>query len=92
MSQGIGESPVLDSITEIEIPRRVATNHIHKPDVEVSETVRWRGQREGVTIREVPDSLANEMRDEDRSVQTNQSWRRILLLIIAITVHNIPGL
>ena len=89
MSQGIGESPVLDSITEIEKPKRMATNHIHKPDI---ETVRWRGQREGRTIREVPDSLANEMRDEDRSVRTNQSWRRILLLIIAITVHNIPGL
>ena len=30
--------------------------------------------------------------EKQKSVKQQTSWRRILLLIIAITVHNIPGM
>ena len=29
--------------------------------------------------------------ESDQATMSRQSWKRILLLVIAITVHNIPG-
>ena len=40
----------------------------------------------------IPSQEHNDVIKEDMSTSQNTSWKRILLLIIAITVHNIPGI
>ena len=40
----------------------------------------------------MPSEEQNDVMKEDMSTSQNTSWKRILLLIIAITVHNIPGI
>lgn len=55
---------------------------------------RWRGSGNTSRAKNFASSNGVMMNDGieaqiDRSVQVN--WQRILLLIIAITVHNIPG-
>jgi zinc transporter ZupT len=40
----------------------------------------------------IPSEEQNDVMKEDMSTSQNTSWKRILLLIIAITVHNIPGI
>ena len=56
-----------------------------KPSSESRESVRKRLGSSG------PSSNVSEGVDSEE-VTAEVSWRRILLLIIAITVHNIPGM
>ena len=46
-----------------------------------------------LTQRKKTDISLNSKKDieEQKSAEQQTSWKRILLLIIAITVHNIPG-
>ena len=36
--------------------------------------------------------ITGTLTDDDNLKMSRQSWKRILLLVIAITVHNIPGM
>lgn len=47
-------------------------------------------RRKGGSEQNIP-SIVNNVYSEE-SYKTSVSWKRILLLIIAITIHNIPGL
>jgi zinc transporter ZupT len=47
--------------------------------------------RKRTTEAENPDDLHNSKNVSDSTVTHKVSWRRVLLLIVAITIHNIPG-
>ncbi len=51
-----------------------------------AETTSLRARR-----RNISSSSTQSVDDDGRSTVGRANWRRILLLIVAITVHNIPG-
>ena len=55
---------------------------------EVFESVR---QRRGQQTSGTTDQIQQDKNQNEEQRLRDQSWKRILLLIIAITVHNIPG-
>lgn len=48
-------------------------------------------EKEKIEQREVDQQRREVEKDEEEMRLRKQSWKRILLMIIAITVHNIPG-
>lgn len=51
-----------------------------------SDSMRYRSSRVGSSS-----SASSVVGEEDSALSSTVSWKRILLLIIAVTVHNIPG-
>lgn len=78
----------MESITQLEKGTHHENRDIIAPHEEVSSVVfesirQRRGQQTSRTQQDKKQNEEQRLRD--------QSWKRILLLIIAITVHNIPG-
>lgn len=81
----------MESITQLEKGTTHENTDIVAPHEEVYsvvfESVR---QRRGQQTSGTPDQIQQDKQNEEQRLR-DQSWKRILLLIIAITVHNIPG-
>lgn len=78
----------MESITQLEKGTTHENTDITAPHEEVFESVRQRrGQQTGRTL----DQIQQDKKQNEEQRLRDQSWKRILLLIIAITVHNIPG-
>ena len=78
--QGISGN-VIESAKEIESSTLSSGRDV------VSSTVR---QRHLNSAKQKENSYSNGEVSREKQLK-NESWKRILLLIIAITVHNIPG-
>ena len=64
----------------------------HSANSVISISTAYSRDASGLTQRKK--DMASSKKDVERQIgiEKQASWRRILLLIIAITVHNIPGM
>ena len=66
-------------------------NDIHQTEISIT-SYSYGASTSQLTHRKKTDTLQSSKREvEEQRSDKQTSWRRILLLIIAITVHNIPG-
>ncbi|VDM18951.1 unnamed protein product [Wuchereria bancrofti] len=72
------------------IRRRTARNRIHQTDDSTATTNNTDGSTSDATAAVAVMGNGNPAVDKEQALITSISWRRILLLIIAVTVHNIP--
>lgn len=64
---------------------------VHQIDDNGTSTNNVDGNKSGAAITAVPImENGNSAADKEQAVIASVSWRRILLLIIAVTVHNLP--
>lgn len=83
----------MESITQLEkgIPHEntdIFVTPREETSSEVFESVR---QRRAQQTSRTTDQIKQDKNQNEEQQLRDQSWKRILLLIIAITVHNIPG-
>ncbi|VDK76593.1 unnamed protein product [Litomosoides sigmodontis] len=71
------------------IRRRTANNRIHPADDPSTNNINGSTSDTTATAVAVEEN-SNRPVDKERALIASISWRRILLLIIAVTVHNIP--
>ena len=69
------------------------TNHQYQTEIAITGTAYpYSASESQLTQRKKTDTFQDSKTNVEQQKSTNEtSWRRILLLIIAITVHNIPG-
>ncbi|VDO14194.1 unnamed protein product [Brugia timori] len=72
------------------IRRRTARNRIHQTNDSTATTNNTDGSTSDATATVAVMENGNRAVDKEQAYITSISWRRILLLIIAVTVHNIP--
>ncbi|KAL3997186.1 ZIP Zinc transporter family protein [Acanthocheilonema viteae] len=73
------------------IRRKTANNRIQRTDDSIASTNNTDGSTsDAATTAVVVEENGNRAVDKEQALITSISWRRILLLIIAVTVHNIP--
>lgn len=66
-------------------------NDIHQTEISITNYSHGASTSQ-LTQRKKTDTLQSSKKDvEEQRSDKQRSWRRILLLIIAITIHNIPG-
>ena len=67
------------------------TNDIHQTEISITH-YSYGASTSQLTQRKKTDTLHSSKKEvEEQKADKQTSWRRILLLIIAITIHNIPG-